>query len=164
MGFWSYVVAGDLQKSPSVFDNSTRGPIFKWLLCKNDSFLHKGPCSFYYSTCDHRTGKRRRLVGGLGGGADGSRPTGRWQPEGRASSKAADECVLLSVVLLPTAGQARGDSWLVVWAADTPAPAWIQRRGGWIEAEEHEADGEAVGRRRGELQGGGVVPWRFPSL
>uniref|UniRef100_N1QP35 Uncharacterized protein n=1 Tax=Aegilops tauschii TaxID=37682 RepID=N1QP35_AEGTA len=110
-------------------------------------------------TCNHRIGKRRRVVGGLGGGTDGSSPTERWRPEGRTSSKAADEWVLLSVVLLPTAGQARGNSWLVVWAADTAAPAWIQRRGGQIEA-----DGEVVGRRRGELQGGGVVPWRLPSL
>ena len=48
---------------------------------------------------------------------------------------------------------------VVVWAADPAAPARIRRWGGRIEAEEHEADGEVAGRRRAELQGGGVVPW-----
>lgn len=46
----------------------------------------------------------------------------------------------------------------------TPHGRRIWRRGGQTEAEEHKAGGELAGWRRGELQGGGVVPWRLRSL
>ncbi|VAH26337.1 hypothetical protein VPH35_019115 [Triticum aestivum] len=48
-------------------------------------------------------------------------------------------------------------------AADPAAPAWIRRRGGQIEAEEHEADREVASRRRSELQGSGGAAWLFGS-
>ncbi|XBI82320.1 hypothetical protein VPH35_091035 [Triticum aestivum] len=48
-------------------------------------------------------------------------------------------------------------------AADPAAPAWIRRRGGQIEVEEHEADREVASRRRSELQGSGGAAWLFGS-